>query len=500
MNIKLPYNFSIEDVESVINISNNYRISSESIKKIKSSRKKLEELISKGKVMYGINTGFGELASQSVSKENLKQLQINLIRSHSCGVGKALSDDEVRLMMFIRANELSRGHSGVRVEVLEKLCEFLNKKIIPYIPEKGSVGASGDLAPSSHMALALCGEGYAKVYGDSKFIETSKLLKKLNIKPIELAEKEGLALINGTQTTNAVGSLALINAFKVFYSSVIAGALSLESLKGTPVAFDERIHRLKPHTGQIYVAERLRNLLKNSEIRKSHLINDKRVQDPYSIRCMPQVMGAIYDNLIHCANIVEKEYLSVTDNPLVFLEGNDLEVLSGGNFHAQALSFAFDLGAVVMSALGNIAERRIAQLVSDFKILPPFLAKNPGLESGFMIAHVTAAALCNENNILSHPASTYSLPTSANKEDFVSMGTNAALKFREVVKNVARITAIELVANSVAIKYHRPLRTSEKLENILGKIEIVCGKIEGDVELSGKIENVADLILKGEII
>jgi len=497
---ELPFEFKIDDIENIVKRDAKFVLKSTTKIKIKRVRKELCKLINKNKVMYGINTGFGELASKSISKENLKQLQLNLIRSHSTGVGNPLSDEEVRLLMFIRANELSRGASGVRVELIEKLCEFLNKGVIPYIPEKGSVGASGDLAPSSHMALSLIGEGYSKIMGESNFQPTSKILKRLSIKPISLEEKEGLALINGTQATNAIGSLALLRGLKVFHTSIIAGALSVDSLKGTTVCFDDRISNLKPHPGQSYVAKKLKQLLEGSEIRESHRINDNRVQDPYSIRCMPQVMGSVMDNLYHCVNIVENEYKSVTDNPLIFFDGENIDVLSGGNFHAQALAFAFDIAAMVLTANGNISERRIAQLVSDFKILPPFLCKNPGLESGLMICHVTAASLCNENNILSHPASTFSLPTSANKEDFVSMGTNAALKLREVVENLSRIIAIELIGATRAIEFHRPLKTSPQLEKIIKKIKDICGDLDGDIEFSSKIEALSDSILDGEFI
>ena len=497
---KLPLEFKLNDIEEIIKSNSRFFIDSRAKQKIIMMRKKLKQLIDENRVMYGINTGFGELANKTISKDKLKQLQLNLIRSHACGVGKALSDDEVRLLMFIRANELARGASGVRVEIVEKLCEFLNKGVIPYIPEKGSVGASGDLAPSSHMALCLIGEGFAKLVGNYKFEPTKKILKKLSIKPIVLEEKEGLALINGTQATTAIGSLALLKGLKVFHSSVVAGALSVDALKGTDACFDPRISELKPHPGQIYVAKKLRELLDGSEILRSHKTNDNRVQDPYSLRCMPQVMGAVMDNLYHCVNIVENEYKSVTDNPLLFLNGKDLDVISGGNFHAQALSFAFDIAAMVLAANGNISERRIAQLVSDFKILPPFLTKNPGLESGLMICHVTAASLCNYNNILSHPASTFSLPTSANKEDFVSMATNAALKLKEVVENLSKIVAIEFIGAARAIDFHKPLKTSPKLEKVISKIKDICGNIDGDIEFSSKIEALSYSILDGEFV
>jgi histidine ammonia-lyase len=462
-------------------------------------RASLEALLAEDRVMYGINTGFGELASQRVSPENLKALQVNLIRSHSCGVGDPLDDAEARALMFARANELAMGNSGVRPVVIKRLSELINKNVIPFIPSKGSVGASGDLAPSAHMALVLIGEGMARFAGETAWKPSAAVLKKAGIKPIALAEKEGLALINGTQAMKAVGGLALFEAMNLFQGAVLTGAMSLEALKGTPVAFDPRIHALKPHHGQQEVAAMLEALLKGSQIRASHKSSDKRVQDPYSLRCMPQAMGAAGDAIEYALSVFETEFGSVTDNPLV-VEGKgsgSIEVLSGGNFHGQAVSFAADFAAIALTALGNISERRIAQLVSDFKILPPFLARNPGLESGFMIAHVTAAALCNENKTLSHPASSDSISTSANKEDFVSMGMNAALKLKTVVRNVARIYAIEMMAAAEGIEFHRPLKSSRQLEAALKKLRAISPAFKGDEVFSGRIESVAGHVLGG---
>ncbi|PIS46652.1 MAG: histidine ammonia-lyase [Elusimicrobia bacterium CG08_land_8_20_14_0_20_51_18] len=494
--------FSVEELSLIMSgCRTKFRLSGADEKKLAASRKALEKLLKSGRIIYGINTGFGQLASEIISPEKLDRLQLNLIRSHSCGVGEPLSDEEARALVFIRANELARCHSGVRPVVVKTMCELLNKKIVPYIPEKGSVGASGDLAPSAHMALVLIGEGKAKFAGGGKWEPSARILKKAGIKPLELKEKEGLALINGTQAMQAIGGLSLYGSLCVFRAALETGALTLEALKGTPVAFDERIHMLKPHPGQLYVAEKLREIAVGSEIRESHRLDDNRVQDPYSLRCMPQVMGPVRDNLEYCSEVLEREFMSVTDNPLVFTGRNgEMETLSGGNFHGQALSFAFDFAGLSMTALGNMSERRIAQLIGDFKILPPFLAKNPGLESGFMIAHVTAAALCNENKTLAHPSSADSIPTSANKEDFVSMGTNAALKLRKINENAARIVAIELMAAAAGIEYHRPLKTSKKLEALIARLYKVSPKIEGDVEFSERIENVAKALLKGGII
>ncbi|MFA6435213.1 MAG: histidine ammonia-lyase [Elusimicrobiales bacterium] len=466
------------------------------------ARTELGALLKEDRTMYGINTGFGQLATERISGANLKQLQVNLIRSHACGVGVPLTGAQARGLMFARANELARAHSGVRPLVVEKLAEFLNKGLIPHIPSKGSVGASGDLAPSAHMSLCLIGEGKARIAGSKKFKDwapAAQVLKALKIAPVELAEKEGLALINGTQAMQAVGGLAIYNALKLYSAAVLTAAVSVEALKGTPAAFDERIHLLKPHRGQVEAAATLRDLLKGSEIRASHAASDKRVQDPYSLRCLPQVMGAVRDAVEYSLNTVETEFSSVTDNPVLVdaKKGKGIEVLSGGNFHGQALAFAFDFAAVAVTAMGNMSERRIAQLVSDFVILPPFLARNPGLESGFMIAHVTAAALANENKVLSHPASADSIPTSANKEDFVSMGMNAALKLDTIVRNAAYITAIELLAAAQGVELHRPLKSGPRIEDALARLRRIAPVFKGDEEFSTRIEAVARAILDG---
>jgi histidine ammonia-lyase len=493
---------SIPDIVDFAEVAYGFRrlaIPPKALKLIESRRAKLEALLAEDRVMYGINTGFGELASQRVSSESLKALQVNLIRSHSCGVGDPLEDAEAAALVFARANELAMGNSGVRPVVVRRLMDLVNKGVIPFIPSKGSVGASGDLAPSAHMALVLIGEGYAKFRGEDEWRASAAVLKKAGIKPIELAEKEGLALINGTQAMKAVGGLALFEAMNLFSAAVLTGAMSLEALKGTPVAFDPRIHALKPHRGQQAVAAKLLELLKGSQIRASHKSSDKRVQDPYSLRCMPQAMGAASDALEYALGVFETEFASVTDNPLVVAgQGpGSIEVLSGGNFHGQAVAFAADFAAIAVTALGNISERRVAQLVSDFKVLPPFLARNPGLESGFMIAHVTAAALCNENKVLSHPASADSISTSANKEDFVSMGMNAALKLKTVVRNTARIYAIEMMAAAEGVEFHRPLKSSRRLEAALADLRQISPAFKGDKVFSERIETVADAMLTG---
>ncbi len=503
-NFELGDNLLINDFSLIAEGKRKVVLTDKSKKKVLKTRKELELLLKQDKTMYGINTGFGELASARISGANLKKLQVNLIRSHSCGVGEPLSAKEARAMMFIRANELSRAHSGVRPVVIETLIKFINKGLVPHIPCKGSVGASGDLAPSAHMALCLIGEGKARLANSKKdeWLLSAKILKKLNIKPITLCEKEGLALINGTQGMQAVGGLALYDALKLFEVAIFTGAMTVEALKGTDDAFDERIHYLKAHRGQLFVASKLKKLLAHSAIRSSHKIGDTRVQDPYSLRCMPQALGAVRDALEYAFNVVETELASVTDNPVIVdaiknKKSSPINVLSGGNFHGQALSFAFDFACIAITAMGNMSERRIAQLVSDFEIQPPFLTKNPGLESGFMIAHVTAAALANENKIFSHPASADSIPTSANKEDFVSMGMTAALKLKEIIKNVSRITAIELMAAAQGVEFHRPLKSSAFLEDAIKKLRKISPAFKGDEVFSYRIERVAEAILDG---
>jgi len=490
---------SLEDMETVALGAMKVRVSEKTVKYIDERRAMLEQLLDSGKVMYGINTGFGELASQKVSKENLKKLQVNLIRSHSCGVGRPLDDDQALALMFARANELAKGNSGIRSVVLLTLADMINKGVIPLIPCKGSVGASGDLAPSAHMTLTMIGEGQAHIYGEEGWKPSAEVMKKAGIATIELAEKEGLALINGTQAMKAVGGLALRQAVNVVGAAVTSLCMTLEAMKGTPVAFDDRIHQLKPHDGELLISSVVFNMLKGSGI-TGNPENYKRVQDPYCIRCMPQAMGPVADTVFNAVNVFETELRSVTDNPLIVDKEdgtNGVDVLSGGNFHGQYLSFASDFSAIAMTALGNMSERRIAQMISDFKILPPFLARNPGLESGFMIAHVTAAALCNENKVLSHPASSDSIPTSANKEDFVSMGMNAANKLREVVINVSRIIAVELLAAAEGIEYHAPLKTSPRIQVFLNRLRELAPAFRGDEVFADKINLVSAAVLSG---
>ena len=413
--------------------------------------------------VYGVNTGFGKLANQRISKSQLATLQLNLIRSHCVGVGEPLQPAVMRLMMALKAASLARGYSGVREVVVDTLIAVYNAGLVPWVPSKGSVGASGDLAPLAHMTLALMGEGFMLV--DGAPVPALAALQAAGIAPLTLGAKEGLALINGTQTSTALALHALLIFEPVLEAALVIGALTIDAARGSDGPFDPRIHLLRGQPGQIDVAQYYRALLSGSEIRNSHLHGDDRVQDPYCLRCQPQVVGACLDQLRHAARVLLIEANAVTDNPLVFAE--DQAMLSGGNFHAEPVALAADGMALAIAEVGAIAERRIAMLIdSSVSRLPPFLTDDAGLNSGFMIAHVTAAALASENKSLAHPASVDSLPTSANQEDHVSMATFAARKLADMALNVRHIIAIELLAAAQGIEFHRPLRSSAALEQV----------------------------------
>jgi histidine ammonia-lyase len=399
-------------------------------------------------------------------------------------------------MMLLRANVLVLGFSGIRLEAIERLCQLLNHGVCPVIPEKGSVGASGDLAPLAHLALTVIGEGEA-FYNDLR-MPSLEALRKAGLEPIVLEAKEGLALLNGTQAMHAVGGLALQRAKRLARVADIAGAMTLEGLKGTPTAFDARIHDVRPHSGQRVVAKNLCDLLRGSEIRQSHLEGDPRVQDAYSLRCMPQVHGAVRDALAHCEQILEIESGSATDNPLVFAETG--EVLSGGNFHGAPLALAFDYAAIAMTDLMSISERRIDRLVNPDlnEGLPPFLAPHAGTHSGFMILHVAAVSLLSEAKILAHPASVDNLPTSGGKEDHVSMGMTAALKLRTIVENAERLLAIELLTGATALDFRRPLRGGVGVEGAHSRLRGLSAAVQEDRSMSLDIESVAVAIRQGE--
>ncbi len=463
---------------------------------ILASRRVVEQIVERGEVIYGVTTGFGKLSDVNIPPDKLEQLQVNLVRSHSCGVGRPLGEPEVRAMMLLRANVLTLGFSGIRLEVIELLVEMINRGVWPVIPEKGSVGASGDLAPLAHLALSLLGEGEA--FFQSERMPSVKALERAGLRPIHLQAKEGLALLNGTQAMHAVGGLALFRAKRLSRVADIAGAMTLEALKGTPVAFDARIHRARPHPGQQAVARHLLALLRESEIRASHAQDDPRVQDAYSLRCMPQVHGAVRGALHHCEELFATESGSATDNPLVFSDNGD--VLSGGNFHGAPLALALDYAAIALTDLMSISERRIDRLTNPdlSEGLPAFLAQNPGMQSGFMIAHVAAVALLNEAKVLAHPASVDNLPTSAGKEDHVSMGMTGALKLRTIVEDAENVLAIELLAGAEGLEFRRPLKAGLGVERAFATLRALAPRLDEDRALSSDIERVAAAIREGK--
>jgi histidine ammonia-lyase len=446
--------------------------------------------------VYGVNTGFGKLASTRISEADLATLQLNLIRSHSVGVGEPLAPAVVRLMLAIKAASLARGHSGVRPVVIDTLLAVHNAGLIPYVPSQGSVGASGDLAPLSHMTLALMGEGDFLVDGQRQ--PALAVLQAKKITPLKLQAKEGLALINGTQTSTALALHALFSFEPVLESALVIGALTVDAARGSDGPFDPRIHALRGQPGQIDVAQYYRALLQGSAIRASHEEGDDRVQDPYCLRCQPQVVGACLDQMRHAALVLLREANAVTDNPLVFAE--DGAMISGGNFHAEPVALAADAMACAIAEVGAIAERRIAMLIdSGVSRLPPFLTPNAGLNSGFMIAHVTAASLASENKSLAHPASVDSLPTSANQEDHVSMATFAARRLQPMIANVAHILGIELLASAQGIDFLRPLQSSPALEQVHALLRAQCPSMMQDRYLAPDIEAASSLVRGGDL-
>jgi histidine ammonia-lyase len=447
-------------------------------------------------VVYGVNTGFGKLSDVRIPQSDLRQLQLNLVRSHACGIGNPLSEAEVRAMILLRANVLALGFSGVRLEIVQLLCEMINRHVYPVVPEKGSVGASGDLSPLAHLALTLIGEGEA--FFETERMPSAEALRRAQLTALQLEAKEGLALLNGTQAMHAVGGLALSRAQRVARVADVAGAMSLEALKGTPAAFDLRLQDARPHPGQKAVAEHLLSLMEGSEIRESHLTGDPRVQDAYSLRCMPQVHGAVRGALAHCEEVLLIESASATDNPLVFAESG--EVISGGNFHGAPLALGFDYAAIAVTDLMNISERRTDRLVNPDKNegLPAFLARQPGLESGFMTAQVVAASLVNEARVLAHPASSDNITTSGGKEDHVSMGMTSALKLRSIVDLAENLLAIELLTAAEGLEHRRPLKAGVGVERAFAALRKIAPPLMQDRPLSGDIACVAEAIRQGE--
>ena len=471
------------------------QFSDSAVAAMQASRAVVDGAVARGEVIYGVNTGFGNFADVRIGPNDLEALQRNLVRSHAAGVGPTLPIPETRALMVLRANVLAKGYSGARVETAQLLIDCLNRGIHPHVPEQGSVGASGDLAPLAHVALLLIGEGSCDV--DGQTMKASKALATAGLKPVTLAAKEGLALINGTQLMTGIAGLALLEAETLARTADVVAAMTVDALLGTDVAFDPRIHAARPHAGQAASARNLRRLLAGSALRESHR-NCGRVQDAYSLRCAPQVHGAARDALAFVRRTVEIEMNSATDNPMVFAEASEL--LSGGNFHGEPVAMAADFLAIAVAELGGISERRIERLVNPtLSGLPAFLTEDGGLRSGFMMAHVTAAALASENKSLAHPASVDSITTSANKEDHVSMGPIAARKARSVVANVRRILAIEALAAAQAIEFHRPLKTSAALENVHAVLRHAVPRYDADRIMGPEIEAAAELVRHGAL-
>ena len=462
----------------------------------------IEEILAAGETVYGVNTGFGKLSDVRIPPGSLAQLQKNLVRSHAGGVGQPLSEAEARAMLLLRANVLAKGFSGCRSALVELLVALLNAGVHPVIPEKGSVGASGDLAPLAHLALVATGEGEA--YYQGQRMPGGEALRRAGLQPIVLAAKEGLALLNGTQAMTAVGALAVARALRVAQLADLAGAMSLEALMGTPAAFDPRIHQARPHAGQIRAAEHLVELLADSEIREAHREHDSRVQDAYCLRCMPQVHGAVRDALEHVRRVLEIESGSATDNPLVFPAHSTQPqdrgaVLSGGNFHGAPLAYAFDYAAIALTDLAGITERRIDRLlnVDINEGLPAFLSPDPGLSSGLMIAQIVAAALISECQVLAHPSSTGNIPTDGGKEDHVSMGMTGALKLRQIVENTERVLAIELMCAAQGLEFRRPLKASREVERAHAAVRAIVPRLNEDRVLAPEIEALAAAVRSG---
>ena len=462
-------------------------------RRIAESNAHIKMVLAAGEQVYGVNTGFGQLAQVRVSDDELAHLQKNLVCSHAVGVGEDLADNCVRLIMIMKVIALARGRSGVRPALVERLCDLINKEIYPCIPRKGSVGASGDLAPLAHMAGVLIGVGSARLNGAT--MPAAEALKQAGLEPLSLAPKEGLALLNGTQVSTALALSAVFRSENILAAALAAGALSADAVQGSDTPFDERVQAVRGHAGQTDVAKVLRQLMKGSEIRASH-IDCIRVQDPYSIRCQPQVIGACLGVLRHVCTVLETEANAVTDNPLVFADSK--AVLSGGNFHAEPVALAADYLALAIAEIGSLSERRIALLIdSHLSGLPAFLVKVSGLNSGFMMAQVTAAALVSENKSLAHPASVDSIPTSANQEDHVSMATFAAMRLQTMLDNVAYIVAIELLAAAQGIEFHRPKTSSEVLESVVSSIREVSPAYTEDRSMSDEFAELAAIINRG---
>ena len=487
---------TLEDLESVARARRVVSLSPAAREVVARARRVVNDAVARGDVVYGVNTGFGNFADVVIPRDRLEELQLNLVRSHAAGVGEALDEAETRALMVLRANVLAKGYSGIRPETLDLLMAMINRRVHPVVPAQGSVGASGDLAPLAHLALALVGEGACAT--ERGILPGADALRMAGLAPAVLRAKEGLALINGTQLMSATTALALAEADRLARSADVIAALTTDALQGTDVAFDPRIHAARPHPGQAASARNLRTLLAGSAIRESHR-DCAKVQDAYSLRCVPPVHGAVRDALGFARGIVLIELNAATDNPMVFADTG--EMLSGGNFHGAPVAMAADFLTIAVAELGSISERRIERLVNPaLSGLPAFLARDGGLHSGLMVAHVTAAALASENKSLAHPASVDSIPTSANKEDHVSMGVTAARKAARAVANVRRILAVELLAACQALEFLKPLLTSPALDAVYRLVRQRVPAYDRDRAPAPDIEALAELLRGGAVV
>src|SRR3954447_14935182 len=487
---------SLEQLEAVARGAAPPPIEAADRERISAARAVIDSAVADGTAIYGVTTGFGQLASVRIAAHDAAQLQVNLVRSHAVGAGPPLPADVVRGMLLLLGASLRRGHSGVRVELVELVHALLERDVLPVVPSKGSVGSSGDLAPLAHVALTLIGEGEATHAGET--LAGGEALARAGLAPVQLAAKEGLALINGTHLMAAAGGLATRDARRVLDASIVATALSLEAFKGSTVPFDARLHELRPQPGPIRTAGRLRSLLDGSPVVASHA-DCGRVQDPYTLRCAPQVIGAVGDALDYVERTLERELQAVTDNPLVFPDGD--AILSGGNFHGQPLSLPLDHLALAVCELASFSERRVFALLSpSYAELPAFLSPRPGLSSGLMIAQYAAAALVNENQVLAHPAGAGSIPTSAGQEDFNSMGALAALKARTAIANAAHVIATELVCAVQGLEFHRPLRSTPILEEALARVRERVPRLEEDRSMAAELGELATALRAGELV
>ena len=502
---------TLRDVREVVYERRPVLLDPEARTAVARARAVVEDLVQNNRVGYAVTTGVGKLSDVRIERDDIRKLQVNLMRSHAVGVGEPLSEEVSRAMMLLRANSLAKGFSGVREIVIDRLCDMLNRGVHPVIPSQGSVGASGDLAPLAHLGLVLIGEGEAVYQG--KRLDAAAALKQADIRPLALEAKETISLINGTQGMLAVGLLATLQAEVLADTADVIGAMSVDALRGTDVAFDDRIHAARPHPGQKLVAQNLRRMLEGSQIRESHRQCGK-VQDAYSLRCIPQVHGAVRDTIAHCREVFEIEMNSAVDNPLVFPQEKRVgapqakigdpvlgDIISGGNFHGEPIAFALDFLAIALSALAGISERRLERLVNPSlnENLPPFLAPGAGLNSGFMMPQVTAAALVSENKVWAHPASVDSITTSGNKEDYVSMGMTAANKLLRIVGNTRNVLAIEALAVAQAIDFLAPLKPSKREEAAHASIRAVSAPITEDRILTKDFAKVAELIASGRL-